>query len=35
MILSILLNLPLPVMGSFEIDYASVTRVDVHASKTE
>ena len=35
MMLSILLNVPFPLMASFEIDYASLTRVDVHASKTE
>jgi broad specificity phosphatase PhoE len=35
MILSILLNLPLPLTASFDIDYASLTRVDVHAGKTE
>jgi broad specificity phosphatase PhoE len=35
MMLSILLNLPFPLMASFEIDYASLTRVDVHGSKTE
>lgn len=35
MMLSILLNLPFSQMASFEIDYASLTRVDVHASKTE
>jgi alpha-ribazole phosphatase len=35
MILSILLDLPLPKMAAFEIDYASITRVEQHAHKTE
>lgn len=35
LILSILLELPLPKMAAFEIDYASVTRVERHAHKTE
>jgi broad specificity phosphatase PhoE len=35
MLLAILLDLPLPAMASFEIDYASVTRVEIHAHKTE
>ena len=35
MILSILLNLPISRMASFEIDYASLTRVEVHENKTE
>lgn len=35
MILSILLNLALPTMAAFEIDYASITRVEHHAYKTE
>jgi broad specificity phosphatase PhoE len=35
MILSILLDLPLSRMAAFEIDYASVTRVERHAHKTE
>jgi broad specificity phosphatase PhoE len=35
MILSILLDLPLPKMALFEIDYASLTRVDYHSRKTE
>lgn len=34
-ILSILLGLPLPRMASFEIDYASLTRMEVHENKTE
>jgi broad specificity phosphatase PhoE len=34
-VLSLLLELPLPVMGSFEIDYASMTQVERHAHKTE
>jgi broad specificity phosphatase PhoE len=33
--LSILLELPLPKMGSFEIDYASFTHVERHQHKTE
>lgn len=33
--LSILLELPLPKMAHFEIDYASVTQVEQHAHKTE
>ncbi len=33
--LSILLDLPLPRMGSFEIDYASFTHVEHHKHKTE
>ncbi len=35
MILSILLELPLPKMASFEIDYASLTQVERHSHKTE
>jgi broad specificity phosphatase PhoE len=35
MLLAILLDLPLPAMASFEIDYASVTRVEIHPHKTE
>jgi broad specificity phosphatase PhoE len=35
MLLSILLDLPLPKMALFEIDYASITRVDYHPGKTE
>ena len=35
MLLSILLDLPLPKMALFEIDYASLTRVDYHPRKTE
>lgn len=35
MILSILLDLPLKKMALFEVDYASVTRVDYHPQKTE
>jgi broad specificity phosphatase PhoE len=35
MMLAILLDLPLPKMASFEIDYASVTRVEIHPHKTE
>lgn len=35
MMLSILLDLPLPKLASFEIDYASVTQVECHAHKTE
>lgn len=35
MILSILLDLPLPRMASFEIDYASLTQVEHHAHRTE
>ncbi len=35
MILSLLLDLPLSKMASFEIDYASVTRVDLEPHKTE
>jgi broad specificity phosphatase PhoE len=35
MMLSILLDWPLPRMASFEIDYASVTQVEHHAHKTE
>jgi broad specificity phosphatase PhoE len=35
MILSILLDLPIARMAAFEIDYASLTRVEVHANKTE
>jgi broad specificity phosphatase PhoE len=35
MILSILLEMPLPRMSSFEIDYASLTRVEHHAHRTE
>jgi broad specificity phosphatase PhoE len=33
--LSILLDLPLPRLASFEIDYASLTQVEHHAHKTE
>jgi broad specificity phosphatase PhoE len=33
--LSILLDLPLPKMASFEIDYASVTHVERHAQRSE
>jgi broad specificity phosphatase PhoE len=35
MMLAILLDLPLPTMASFEIDYASVTRVEMFPHKTE
>ena len=35
MMLSILLSLPLPAMTHFEIDYASLTQVDLHPHKTE
>lgn len=35
MILSILLELPLPKMAAFEIDYASLTHVELHPHKTE
>jgi broad specificity phosphatase PhoE len=35
MMLSILLELPLPKLASFEIDYASLTQVERHAHKTE
>lgn len=35
MMLSILLDWPLPSMASFEIEYASLTRVERHAHKTE
>ena len=35
MILSILLELPLPKMASFKIDYASLTHVELHPHKTE
>lgn len=35
MMLSILLDLPLPKLASFEIDYASLTQVERHAHKTE
>jgi broad specificity phosphatase PhoE len=35
MILSLLLDLPLSKMAHFDIDYASITRVDIHAHKTE
>lgn len=35
MMLSILLELPLPKMANFEIDYASVTQVEQHQSKVE
>lgn len=35
MMLSILLDWPLPRMASFEIDYASLTQVEHHAHKTE
>ncbi len=35
MILSLLLDLPLSKMAHFDIDYASITRVDLEAHKTE
>ena len=35
MILSILLNVPLPMTSSFEIDYASITTLSVANNKTE
>lgn len=35
MMLSILLELPLPKMANFEIDYASVTQVEQHQNKVE
>lgn len=35
MILSVLLDLPLPRMASFEIDYASLTQVEHHAHRAE
>jgi len=35
MILSILLDIPLPRMAGFEIDYASVTNIAVLPQKTE
>ena len=35
MLLAILLDLPLPKMAAFEIDYASVTRVGMFPHKTE
>ena len=35
MILSLLLELPLGKMAAFEIDYASLTHVDLHPQKTE
>jgi broad specificity phosphatase PhoE len=35
MILSILLQLPLPKLGHFEIEYASVTQLHLHPHKTE
>ena len=35
MMLSILLDWPLPRMASFDIDYASLTQVEHHAHKTE
>jgi broad specificity phosphatase PhoE len=35
MMLSILLELPLPKMANFEIDYASVTQVEQHHNKVE
>lgn len=35
MILSILLDLPLPTTSSFEIDYASITTLSVASNKTE
>lgn len=35
MMLSILLDLPLPKMGGFEIEYASVTEVHLHSHKNE
>ena len=35
MLLAMLLDLPLPKMASFEIDYASVTRVELFPHKTE
>jgi len=34
-LLSLLLELPLPAMASFEIDYASLTQVERHPHKTE
>src|SRR5262249_15907327 len=35
MVLSILLDLPLPTMALFEIEYASITEVHVSGHKTE
>jgi broad specificity phosphatase PhoE len=35
MMLSILLDLPLPKLASFEIDYASLSQVEQHERKTE
>ena len=35
MLLSILLRLPLPAMAGFEVDYASLTRVDYRERKSE
>jgi broad specificity phosphatase PhoE len=35
MLLALMLELPLPKMASFEIDYASVTHVEIHPHKTE
>ncbi|MBI3878506.1 MAG: histidine phosphatase family protein [Verrucomicrobia bacterium] len=35
MLVALLLDLPLAKLGSFEVDYASVTRVDYRESKTE
>lgn len=35
MILSLLLDLPLSKMAAFEIDYASITRIDLEPHKTE
>jgi broad specificity phosphatase PhoE len=35
MMLSILLELPLPKMAAFEIDYASVTKIELRPHKTE
>ena len=33
--MAILLDWPLPQMAAFEIEYASVTQVDLHPHKTE
>ena len=35
MLLAILLQLPLPKLAAFEIDYASATRVELFPHKTE
>jgi broad specificity phosphatase PhoE len=35
MMLSILLELPLPKLASFEIDYASLTQVERHTHRNE